>query len=102
MPLNRSSSGLVGASLIVINIDPDKHFIRTVGSFVVADISAIRRINSKNSKRNLDLEVAHNECNLNCNLLSNGNCTVVLNLRFLLCILILDLIKEYISARTLY
>lgn len=36
MPLKRSSSGLVGASLIVIIIDPDKHFIRTVGSFVEA------------------------------------------------------------------
>lgn len=34
MPLNRSSSGLVGASLIVISIDPVKHFIRTTGSFV--------------------------------------------------------------------
>lgn len=43
MPLNRSSSGLAGASLIVINIDPDKHFILTVGSFVTADnISAIK------------------------------------------------------------
>lgn len=37
MPLNRSSSGLVGASLIVISIEPDKHFIRTVGSFVDVD-----------------------------------------------------------------
>lgn len=35
MPLNRSSSGLVGASLIVISIEPVKHFIRTVGSFAV-------------------------------------------------------------------
>lgn len=32
MPLNKSSSGLGGASFIVINIDPDMHFIRTVGS----------------------------------------------------------------------
>lgn len=43
MPLKRSSSGLVGASLIVINIDPDKHFIRTVGSFVDADSRSVYR-----------------------------------------------------------
>lgn len=52
MPLNRSSSGLAGASLIVINIDPDKHFIRTVGSFVATDkISA--------NVRTIEINVKH-------------------------------------------
>lgn len=48
MPLNRSSSGLVGASLIVIIIEPDKHFIRTVGSFVDADSRSAGKIELHN------------------------------------------------------